>query len=232
MQIQPTKWAANYADQLLVDVQFVVLHYTGLSLQQSLDWFYHPKTQVSAHFLVNTDGQIFELVPCFNQPAKMAYHAGNSHWATSTQNWFNFNQISLGIELVNYNGNLFNYPKPQFLALLQLLHQLKQQYPNLNNPNRVLGHEQIAGFRGKMDPGFNFNWVDLFEQLFDQQPDQPRLPSCPPSLLFKLAQRWQKKPELGFEQWLWFNINAEACLKALRQQSCVGLSLDLPTESL
>ncbi|MDE0092638.1 MAG: hypothetical protein OXN83_05090, partial [Oligoflexia bacterium] len=39
-------------------------------------------------------------------------------------------------------------------------------YPALKSSDRVLGHEHVAGCRGKKDPGCFFDWKRLFKKVY------------------------------------------------------------------
>ena len=84
----------------------------------------------------------------------------------STKFYERFNNFSIGVELINYNGNLFEYTTKQYQSLKGVLERLKAHYPALQNPNRILGHEHIAGHRGKVDPGHCFDWPLFFKMSY------------------------------------------------------------------
>ena len=154
-----------------ISVEFLIIHYTAQSLQGSLDIFLSRKEpKVSCHLLIDEKGQVYELVKCWDQHCQKAFHAGKSYWKDSSGNtWENFNLFSIGIELVNFNGNLFSYPEKQYEALFKILEHLKKTYSNLKKPYRILGHEHIAGFRSKVDPGFFFDWKRLYYTVYQQE---------------------------------------------------------------
>ena len=52
--------------------------------------------------------------------------------------WRQFNDFSIGVELVNKNGNLFEYTKKQYHCLTALIGKLKKHYPALENPEPYL----------------------------------------------------------------------------------------------
>jgi len=159
------KYCSAHFEDTVIPVEFVVLHYTAQSLKESLNIFLSSK--VSCHLLIDREGSIYELVDCWEGKVKKAFHAGQSLWQDSDgKTWEAFNNFSLGIELVNWNGNFFPYTKQQYESLFQVLNHFKAKYPQLKNPNRILGHEQIAGFRGKKDPGFFFDWQALFKNIY------------------------------------------------------------------
>ena len=150
-----------------IGVEFVILHYTAQNLQSTLDIFLNPKSKVSSHLIIDEQGLLYKLVKCWNGICYKAYHAGRSFWIdSSSKKWSSFNSFSIGIEMVNLNGNIFNYTKKQYETLFQTLDHLKLTYPKLQNPERILGHEHIAGFRHKSDPGYLFDWNYLFKEFY------------------------------------------------------------------
>lgn len=154
-----------------VSPEFVVLHYTAQSLKGTLDIFLSPKgPKVSCHLLIDEKGEVYELVRCLTPPCQKAFHAGRSRFRDfESQLWQSFNDFSIGIELVNLNGNIFPYAEKQYQALFQVIKSLQNLYPSLQNSCRILGHEHIAGFRGKVDPGGYFDWQKLYEFIYGKK---------------------------------------------------------------
>ncbi|CAO4840475.1 MAG: hypothetical protein CNLJKLNK_00272 [Holosporales bacterium] len=135
-------------------VTHVVLHYTDLeSAKVSLDLLCKPESKVSAHYLIDINGDIYELVA----PNQRAWHAGVSH----IDGQDNVNDFSIGIELQNKGHSVFPleaYPLVQMEALVRLLNTLHDVYhfPKEN----VVGHSDVAPGR-KIDPGEHFDWLWL-----------------------------------------------------------------------
>jgi N-acetylmuramoyl-L-alanine amidase len=105
---------------------------------------------VGVHYLVSDEqpkARIFRMCP----DSLAAYHAGKSAWGK----FESLNQSSLGIEIVNYDGNVHPYPKPQVEAVLALAQHLvtTHRIP----PENVVAHSDIAVGR-KIDPGSLFPW--------------------------------------------------------------------------
>lgn len=168
----------NY-DVYPIPVQFLVIHYSATSLDGLLKIFFDEKAKVSAHFVISTEGEVLELVPCLEGVVHRAWHAGRSRWYYKHE-WTGFNDFSIGIELINLNGNLFPFTWKQTVALKKLINHLQDKFPALKDPRRILGHEHIAGFRGKVDPGICFDWADVFRSCYPQHPApalQPALPA-------------------------------------------------------
>lgn len=134
-------------------IDMLVLHYTGMETAEAararlLD----PTAKVSAHYLINEDGRIAELVP----EALRAWHAGVSFWRGAT----GVNDRSIGIELVNpgHDWGYRDFPLRQVDALADLCRGILARHPI---PARnVVGHSDVAP-RRKRDPGELFPWRRL-----------------------------------------------------------------------
>ena len=160
--------SSNY-DPIELSVGFLILHYTSCGLEKSLDLFKNPHSKTSSHLVIAPDGLVYELVPCLRGKCFKAWHAGESYQLEKGETLKEFNNFSIGVELVNLNGNLFDYSPEQYQALNLLLDQLKNHYPALKNPQSVLGHEHIAGHRGKVDPGVCFDWGRFFKMNYPEE---------------------------------------------------------------
>lgn len=134
-------------------IDMLVLHYTGMETAEAararlLD----PAAKVSAHYLIDEDGRIAELVP----EALRAWHAGVSFWRGAT----GVNDRSIGIELVNpgHDWGYRDFPLRQVDALADLCRGILARHPI---PARnVVGHSDVAP-RRKRDPGELFPWRRL-----------------------------------------------------------------------
>ncbi len=144
-------------------IDFLLLHYTGMpSAEVALARLCDPEAKVSAHYVIDEDGQIFHLVP----ESRRAWHAGVSAWAGVRD----INGRSIGIELVN-PGHEFGYrpfPKSQMEALVDLANGILDRHPI--PPQRVLGHSDVAPLR-KQDPGELFDWKALADSGIGLWPD-------------------------------------------------------------
>ena len=191
MAFNVSKIPSPNRDERRIPVEFLVLHYTAVNLQDTLDIFLNPEKGVSAHLVIDRDGSIYELVDCLEGQALRGWHAGVSQW----QEWQSFNDFSIGIELINYNGNVFEYSDDQYKSLQLVVEQLKQHYPTLRDPQRVLGHEHIAGYRGKIDPGACFDWSRFYAECYPQQPTPEREFVGAPDLIKSLRSMASHAPE-------------------------------------
>ncbi|MEN0107531.1 MAG: 1,6-anhydro-N-acetylmuramyl-L-alanine amidase AmpD [Pseudomonas sp.] len=114
--------------------------------------------RVSAHFLIERDGQVTQFVSCLDR----AWHAGVSLFEGRD----NCNDFSLGIELEGTDDQPFT--DVQYAVLAQLSGQLCQAYPAITR-QRICGHSDIAPGR-KTDPGACFEWPRFFAGLTEQLP--------------------------------------------------------------
>ncbi len=145
-----------------VSINCIVLHYTDfLTAKKSLTCLTVPSSNVSAHYLIDDDGTIYQLVA----DEKRAWHAGISHWNGRD----NVNNNSIGIELQNGGmtykkqfGDWPPYPDVQIQALAELVHDLQKKHSIPTE--HIVGHNDIAPTR-KIDPGPHFDWDDLRTRL-------------------------------------------------------------------
>ncbi len=140
---------------------FVVIHHTsdataGIALNTLTD----PARAVSAHYLIDRDGTLYQLV----DERRRAWHAGKSQWGNDTD----FNSSSLGIELDNNGEEPF--AEAQIVALLALLEDIEKRYaiPAAN----FIGHADVAPTR-KNDPSRYFPWRRLAQRGYGLWCDTP-----------------------------------------------------------
>jgi N-acetylmuramoyl-L-alanine amidase len=151
------RWSPNADDRppgCAIDA--LVLHYTGMpSAAAALERLCDPAAGVSAHYLIDEDGSVVQMVP----EARRAWHAGASSWAGRPR----LNDVSIGIELVN-PGHEWGYrpfTEAQYRAVIALCRSVLARWPI--PPRRVLAHSDIAPER-KQDPGELFDWARLGAQ--------------------------------------------------------------------
>lgn len=147
-------------------VRFLVLHYTALDNDKSLNVL--TTQQVSAHYLVPNDftDSIYILV----DETKRSWHAGQSYWKGIN----NINFSSIGIEIVNegyYVGEItesnpngwyfYGYPNMQIKKVAALAKNIIDRYKI--DPVNVLAHSDVAPQR-KQDPGPKFPWKQLYQE--------------------------------------------------------------------
>ncbi|MEZ5690997.1 MAG: N-acetylmuramoyl-L-alanine amidase [Rickettsiales bacterium] len=160
-------------------IDMLVLHYTGMkSAHEALERLCNPTAKVSAHYMIDEDGTIYQLVDEKNR----AWHAGVSSWCGNT----NINQRSIGIEIVN-KGHEFGYtvfPEEQMQSVIALCKDIITRHNIV--PRNIVGHSDIAPTR-KQDPGELFNWKLLAENGIGLFPDDSSISEAKPLLESELA---------------------------------------------
>ena len=177
------------------EIEFIILHYTAMSTEKSLERLCDPVHEVSCHYLIDPSGVCYQLV----DNNKRAWHAGKSYW----RGYHDLNSRSLGIELVN-SGNE-DYPEAQMKSLIKLLQHLIESLAL--NPINILGHSDIAPTR-KLDPGKWFNWQKLSINGVGFFPEVSEPIACDKQVFLAEAKR------AGFNP----NANAEHVLKTFRNR--------------
>lgn len=206
-----------------IPVEFVVIHYTAGDLDRAFHHFLSPNSEgVSCHLLIDVDGTVFELVECLGGVVKRAWHAGGSRLVLDGALYSGFNDFSIGIEIVNRNGNLIPYTDSQYKSLDECLKHLIGLYPALKNPDRILGHEQISAWRGKADPGILFDWNRVFSGIHPNLPHPDHKASCPADLADSLAKFLKVIPsnrEDAVNFWHAVSATTESSIKLLYERT-------------
>ncbi len=134
-------WASpdNYGAALVPgDVRFFVQHVAqSPDAPGTIGWFRNPAAQVSAHFIIDRDGVVYQCVP-LNRMA----------WAE-----MDFNNRAISTEHIGYTGQKLTHK--QLHASLELLIWLHQQFPQVPlhrtaNPNGsgVIMHAELGVLGG------------------------------------------------------------------------------------
>jgi N-acetylmuramoyl-L-alanine amidase len=135
-----------------VDVDTVVLHATVLNtLDEVVEKFADPESQVSAHYTIDRDGTI----ACHVAEDQRAWHAGQSRMPDGR---VSVNDFSIGIELVNLNDGEDPFPDVQIEAMRDLVRAIISRHPI----RHIVTHYQCADPPGrKSDPaGFEESWIE------------------------------------------------------------------------
>jgi len=181
------------------NVDMVILHYTGMkTVDDALRRLCDPKSEVSAHYLIDETGVLYSLV----EEYKTAWHAGQSYWQGAT----NINARSIGIELSN-PGHDFGYrafPEEQMAALEKLLALIIAKHSVCTR--RIVGHSDVAPTR-KTDPGELFDWQRLAFSGLSIWPKQNRDPVASKKIPWLLK-------EIGYDP----NIPMDAAITAFQRR--------------
>ena len=147
-----------------VPITYLILHHTAAPLPSALEILRgkDPQHKVGIHYLVSDETlpRVFKLAP----EEFSTSHAGKSKWFDIKS----MNQASIGIEIVNLDGNAKVYPKEQISKVINLSLDIIKRY-NIPATN-VLAHSDVAIGR-KVDPGINFPWKLLAESGVGAWPD-------------------------------------------------------------
>ena len=143
------------------EIKYLILHYTGMATGlEAIDRLCSAEAKVSAHYIVEEDGEIFSLVP----EEKRAWHAGVSKWEDDV----GLNDLSVGVEIVNsghpypgYESEYKPFTEAQMKSVIQLSKTIVKKHHI--KPWHVLGHSDIA-WRRKIDPGELFDWKSLSQE--------------------------------------------------------------------
>jgi N-acetylmuramoyl-L-alanine amidase len=134
-------------------IDMLVLHYTDTqTLDETLGYLLDPARAVSAHYVVDEDGTVLQLVP----EAMRAWHAGVSCWRSNRD----INARSIGIEIQNpgHRCGYRAFPEAQIDATIELCRGILARHPV--EQRNVVGHSDVAPQR-KADPGELFPWERL-----------------------------------------------------------------------
>ena len=147
------------------EVSLIIIHDTETAaLASPLRELCLPGVQKSAHFIIDVDGTIYQLVA----EKDIAWHAGVSSWkGRSIGN--SVNAFSIGIELVNPScgktGLKIAHPPAQLMSCAQLCCNIGRDR-DLHNGD-VRGHFEVAMPPGRKTDPFGFPWDDFRKILSD-----------------------------------------------------------------
>lgn len=145
--IDSTTWRSpNYNDRPPgTDIWALIIHScegspAGNEQQSSLPWLCNPSSEVSSHYYITREANIYQLVP----DAKRAWHAGES---VLNGVWY-CNNYSIGIEL-EHRDNAAPYPTVQMQALTWLAQRLITAY--VIPRSGIATHRHVAQAAGRTD---------------------------------------------------------------------------------
>lgn len=158
MQINRSKKFSEFFEKVFSPrkIDFLVLHHVEAnSTEHAIEQF--KEHQVSAHFLIDESGEIFELV----DENDIAYHAGTSFWRGCD----GLNKNSIGIEFINSAPFTKKFEAAQMQAGVELCKYLIAKYGI--EARNVVGHSDVAYDKEtefldrKQDPSHLFDWKFL-----------------------------------------------------------------------
>ncbi|GCE26234.1 amidase [Dictyobacter alpinus] len=148
----------------VLPVNYVTIHDTEGGLQASLGVFQDVNSGVSIHYLVDTDGTIYQLL----HDKDVAYHVGN-YW---------YNQRSIGIEHIGYDatGYLW-YNAAQYLSSAKLTAYLLKKYNIPLDHDHIVSHGTVPSpglFTNHVDPGPYWLWTYYLKLIHEQGVPYPK----------------------------------------------------------
>lgn len=152
----------NFNERKASPLDMLIIHYTGMkSGEEALQRMCDPDAEVSAHYMIEEDGRIYQLV----EEGMRAWHAGKSYWDGRND----INSHSIGIELVNpgHEWGYRDFSEIQISRLIELIQDIKTRHAI--RAEYVLGHSDVAPER-KLDPGELFPWDRLVEKRLAIRP--------------------------------------------------------------
>lgn len=138
----------------------IVDHITAGLMPGTLSWLRNPASAVSTHYLVTKRGEVYQLV----KDEDTAWQAGIVNrpvWPL--YDGTNPNRYTLGIEHEALSGE--GLTEAQYLATLELHMILTDKWDIPIDRNHIIGHNLLDTVNRVNDPGPNFPWDRLMEDL-------------------------------------------------------------------
>ncbi len=138
----------------------VVIHDIEGTAQDALSVFQNPNNFVSVHYIVDTDGTVYQVV----REKDVAFHAGN----------FWYNEHSVGIEHAGFDATGFQwYNATEYLASAKLVAYLLLKYNIPLDHAHVVAHGTVpapflAVAPNHVDPGPYWLWDYYFRLIHEQ----------------------------------------------------------------
>lgn len=138
----PTNWRlADRPDDYRVDR--IVIHVTQGGFASSVDAFKNPWHQASAHYIVDQDGHIEQMV----RELDVAFHSGNR----------SMNERSIGIEHVGFVDRPQDFTDTMYEASARLAADICHRYDIPVDRKHILAHSEVPG-TDHTDPGPHWDW--------------------------------------------------------------------------
>lgn len=141
-------------------INLIVIHDVEGTAQEALNVFQNPGDEASAHYVVDSDGTVYQVVG----EKDITYHGGN-YW---------YNQHSIGIEHAGYDAAGYRwYNATEYLASAKLVAYLLQKYSIPLDHAHIISHGTIpspsaTSLPNHVDPGPYWLW-DYYLKLIHSQ---------------------------------------------------------------
>lgn len=137
------------------DITAIILHHTGsFNAKGELNWMCDPQAKVSAHYLVDPEGQITQMVKDKN----ISWHAGRSELDGEKY----VNNFSIGIEITG-DTNKKPFTDSQLESVSWLVKRLMDKHKI--DVSRVVSHREIAPGRKTDLNADNFDWEAFYRSI-------------------------------------------------------------------
>lgn len=162
----------------------IVIHDIEGSAYSALNRFQNPQAAGSAHYIVDGDGTIYQVV----REKDIAYHDGN----------FWYNQHSIGIEHTGYDATGYHwYNASEYLASAKLVAYLLKKYQLPLDRAHIVAHATVpspsaTSLPNHVDPGPYWLWDYYFQLIHEQGVEYPTRASVPN--VFMLRPRSDRHP--------------------------------------
>ena len=125
----------------------IVIHWIAGSAKGAINWFSNPISKVSAHYVIDSDGNITQMV----SEQDIAWHAGLSSYKDyptkyNGHEWGSLNVCSIGIELEGPPScvkGMKKWSKKMIRACAKLCREIGERHPGI----KLTDHSRIAPFR-------------------------------------------------------------------------------------
>ena len=156
MKIQGVKYeqSPNFTDKYIEPIG-IIIHWTGGTFESSKSWILNDDSQVSAHFVIDVNGETIQLV----DTNKIAWHAGKSE----TKYGKYCNNYAIGIELAGPPSklNLKGWDDRQIMQCASLCKELNKFHKLLF----ITDHSTVSpGRKVDVKKGYGIDKFD-WEQL-------------------------------------------------------------------
>jgi N-acetyl-anhydromuramyl-L-alanine amidase AmpD len=186
--LRPTRCTIDYSASKTVvtrpcKVDQIVIHDIEGSASSALNIFQNPQSRASAHYVIDSNGTIYQVV----REKDIAYHAGN----------FWYNQHAIGIEHTGFDATGFRwYNASEYLASARLTAYLLQKYGLPLDRAHVAAHATVPSpstdHTNHVDPGPYWLWDYYFALIHRQGAAFPDAASTPH--IFLLRPRSDRRP--------------------------------------
>lgn len=137
-------------------------HITSGTKESALSWMMNPVSQVSCHYLVCRNGDIYQLVDDYNQSWCQGIVKKPTSKLYTEMKKVNPNRYLIGIEHEGTDGTL---TPEQYQATLELHASLVMKYKIPLDGKHIIGHFELDSVFRANCPGPKFPWEDLLTDI-------------------------------------------------------------------